>query len=300
MKVLSKGLLRKIDHTGGAFKRGASLTRCSKAGSVNPMQQPVSLAIICLNEAATIERCIRSVPFATDVVVLDSGSTDGTREIAAACGARVFNEDWRGFRAQKQRATDLCASDWVLSLDADEALSPDSQKELQDLISKSTLEDQDGFELPRLSWNMGRWIRHGGWFPDRQLRLFHRRRASWQGGERVHERVSATRVANLTAPIFHWPFETIAEQIATNNRYSGLGAAELRAKGARFSLIRLIFKPCSKFFETYFLKLGFLDGLPGFIISVGAAYSVFLKFAKLWESETLPADARQKPNSPDA
>ncbi len=243
----------------------------------------LSLAIICLNEAAMIERCIRSVPFATDVVVLDSGSTDGTREIAAALGARVFDEEWRGFRAQKQRATDLCKNDWVLSLDADESLSENSIREISMLFSRPLV--NEGYEFPRLSWTMGRWIRHGGWYPDWQLRLFNRKLANWQGGEHVHERVSAANVGRLKEPIQHFPFENLAEQVATNNRYSGLGASELQTRGVRFSCLKLVFKPISKFLETYILKRGFSDGFPGFIISVGAAYSVFLKFAKLWELE---------------
>jgi glycosyltransferase involved in cell wall biosynthesis len=250
----------------------------------------LSLAIICLNEAANIERCIRSVPFADEVVVVDSGSRDGTPEIARGLGARVFHEEWRGYREQKKFATDRCAHDWVLSLDADEALSVEAQAEVKALLESPGLETADGFEFPRLSFNLGRWIRHGGWYPDRQLRLYHRHRAEWRGGGHVHERIAAERVARLKHPILHWPFPTHAEQVATNNRYSGLGAKELFDRGARFSLPKLFFKPVSKFIETYFLKRGFLDGLPGFIISVGAAYSVFLKFVKLWELERSPTD----------
>jgi glycosyltransferase involved in cell wall biosynthesis len=246
---------------------------------------PLSLAIICLNEAENIERCIRSVPFASEVVVVDSGSVDGTREIAERLGARVLHQEWRGFRAQKDFATQQCSNDWVLSLDADEALSPEAAAETQRLLESLDLDAHDGFEYPRLSWNLGRWIRHGGWYPDRQLRLYHRRRASWAGGDHVHERVKAERVRKLRHPILHWPFIDLSEQIHTNNRYSSLGARELFDRGRRFSVAKLILKTSSKFIETYFLKRGFLDGLPGFIISVGAAYSVFLKFAKLWEIE---------------
>jgi glycosyltransferase involved in cell wall biosynthesis len=246
---------------------------------------PLSLAIICLNEATNIERCIRSVPFASEVIVVDSGSTDGTPELAAKLGAKVFVEEWRGFRAQKQRATDLCQYDWVLSLDADEALSEESAREVRSLLTSANLTDHDGYNFPRLSWNLGRWIRHGGWYPDLQLRLFDRTRSSWQGGDKVHERVSAKNIGRLDHPIHHFPFPDLAEQVATNNRYSGLGAEELVAKGKRFSIWKLVFKPVSKFLETYLIKRGFLDGLPGFIIAVGAAYSVFLKFAKLWETE---------------
>jgi glycosyltransferase involved in cell wall biosynthesis len=250
---------------------------------------PLSLAIICLNEAANIERCIRSVPIANDIVVVDSGSRDETVAIAKRCGARVFNYEWRGFRDQKRLATELCANDWVLSLDADEALSPEALAEIKAMMSESQktgkLESTDGFEFPRLTWNLGRWIRHGGWYPDWQLRLYHRGRARWEGGEHVHERVEALRHVRLQQPILHWPFSSLAEQIETNNRYSGLGARELVRRGKKFSLTKLMFKPVSKFLETYLLKGGFRDGLPGFIISVGAAYSVFLKFAKLWEME---------------
>jgi glycosyltransferase involved in cell wall biosynthesis len=252
--------------------------------SISPRVR-ISVAIISLNEADNIERCLRSVPFADDFVVLDSGSTDRTREIAAACGARVFDEEWRGFRAQKQRATQLCQYDWVLSLDADEALSPESAKEIQMLLESSSLESFDGYESPRLTRNLGRWIRHGGWYPDRQLRFYNRKRATWQGGEHVHERVQAGNVKRLEHPILHWPFLNLTEQVATNNRYSGLGARELFERGKKFSYTKLVFKPISKFLETYLLKRGFQDGLPGFIVAVGAAYSVFLKFAKLWEFE---------------
>lgn len=259
-----------------------------------PARARLSLAIICLNEAANIERCLRSVPFADDVVVLDSGSQDATREIAAAAGARVFNEEWRGFRAQKQRATDLCQNDWILSLDADEALSPESAQEILALLESPTLDAFDGYEMPRLSWNLGRWIRHGGWYPDRQLRLFDRRRASWQGGEHVHERVSAQNVKRLVYPLRHFPFETLSEQVSTNNRYSSLGADELRRRGKRFSYFKLVWKPVSKFLETYIIKCGFMDGTAGFVIGVSAAYSVFLKFAKLWEMERVTNSESKK------
>ncbi len=251
---------------------------------------PLSLAIICLNEAPNIERCIRSAPFADEVVVVDSGSTDGTREIAERCGAKVYLREWRGFRDQKRLATELCSHDWVLSLDADEALSAEAQAEIQELLKSARLDDFDGYEFPRLSWNLGRWIRHGGWYPDYQLRLYNRRRARWEGGEHVHERVQAPRVKRLKSQILHWPFADLAEQVNTNNRYSTLGAAELRSRGKKFSIVKLLFKPLSKFFETYVLKGGFLDGLPGFIVAVGAAYSVFLKFAKLWELERLKSN----------
>lgn len=243
----------------------------------------MSLVIISLNEEANIERCIRSAPWVNDVVVLDSGSTDRTQEITRSLGARVFVEPFRGFRAQKQRATDLANNNWILSLDADEALSEKASAELEQFVAdEQRLNKYDGVEMPRLSFHMGRWIRHGGWYPDRQLRLFNRKSAAWAKGH-VHERIEAKRVCELKSELLHWPFGSLSEQVRTNNEYSTLGARDLFDRGKKFSFLKLIFKPISKFLETYVVKLGFLDGMPGFIIAVGAAYSVFLKFSKLRE-----------------
>lgn len=253
---------------------------------------PVSLVIITLNEEKGIARAIESAGFCSDVVVLDSGSTDNTCQIARELGARVFLEEWRGFQAQKQRATELAVNDWVLSLDGDEAVSSELREEIKSILSSwARGEEQshyttDGYRIPRLTWNLGRWIRHGGWYPDFQLRLFNRTRAKWVGGQ-IHERVKASRVERLKGALLHYPFARHFDQVATNNRYSGLGAEALHSSGQKFKVSKLILKPVSKFVETYIFKRGFLDGLPGFIIAVGAAYSIFLKFAKLWEIQKL-------------
>jgi len=242
---------------------------------------PVSLVIITLNEEAHIERCLKSVPWAKDVVVLDSGSQDSTVDRAKKLGARTFVESFRGFREQKQRATDLAQEDWVLSLDADEALSPELNEEIQGIFRSGT-PSANGYETPRLSYHLGRWVRHGGWYPDYQIRLFNRKHCQWVGGH-VHERVSGQNIKRLNSPILHWVFKDLADQVDTNNEYSSKGALDLRDRGVRPSLVKMTLKPISKFLETYIWKRGFLDGRSGFIISVGAAYSVFLKFAKLWE-----------------
>lgn len=248
----------------------------------------LSLIVITLNAEKHIARCLKSVPFAADVVVLDSGSTDRTVEIARGLGARVFSEEWRGFGPQKRRATELARTDWVLSLDADEALSPESATELAGLLAAGDVERADAYSFPRLSYHMARWIRHGGWYPDWQTRLYHRGRAGWSA-DQLHEKVEAAKIERLKSPLHHWVFTNLSDQVRTNDRYSGLGSAKLAREGRRFSLFNLIVKPKVKFFEVYFWKRGFLDGLPGFIIAVGAAYSVFLKWAKLWESERVTA-----------
>ncbi|XGC82296.1 glycosyltransferase family 2 protein [Bdellovibrio bacteriovorus] len=243
---------------------------------------PISLVIITLNEEAHIERCIRSAPFVDDVVVVDSFSTDRTVEIAKACGARVFQEKWRGFGPQKAFATEQAKNPWVLSLDADEALSPELASEL--ITKFRSLDDQAGYLFPRRSFHLGRWIDHGGWYPDYQLRLFNKSKSQWNSAD-LHEKVEVSKKLKMEKDLHHWVFDSLSDQVITNDRYSTLGAQQLAAKGAEFSYLKLIFKPWGKFIETYFFKAGFKDGLPGFIISVGAAYSLFLKFAKLWEME---------------
>ena len=243
---------------------------------------PLSLVVITLNEQENIQRCLKSVPFAQDIIVLDSGSTDRTREVAESMGARVFNEKWRGYYGQKVRATELAKHDWVLSLDADEALSSQLIQEIQALFAGKNGELADGYEMARLSFHLGRWIRHGGWYPDRQIRLFHRQRCQWRSGH-LHERVEGNNIARAKGNLLHYVFKDLADQVETNNEYSSLGAKDLVAQGKAFILIKLIFKPLLKFIETYIYNRGFLDGLPGFIIAVGASYSLFLKYAKHWE-----------------
>ena len=256
------------------------------------LQLPMSLVVITLNEEANIERCLKSVPFAAEIIVVDSFSTDRTVEIAQKCGARVIQEKWRGFGAQKAFAAQAARHDWILSLDADEALSPELAQELQQKFTQ--LDPVAGYRLPRLSYHLGRWIRHGGWYPDYQLRLFNKKFAQWNTAE-LHEKVEVKKALDLQSNLLHWVFKDISDQVKTNDRYSSLGADALYEKGKRFSLVKLVAKPISKFLETYFWKLGFLDGIAGFVISVGAAYSVFLRWSKLWEVERKPRDLNVKP-----
>lgn len=241
---------------------------------------PLSVVILTKNEAANIARCLESVPFASEKIVLDSGSQDNTVAIAKNLGAKVFSEEWRGFYRQRIRGTELASHRWILSLDADEAISPELAEEIKAILSSSEL--AGAYALPRISFHLGRWIYHGGWYPDWQVRLFDRQRAKWQDGE-VHERVVADDIKKLKNPIRHWVFEDLSDQVDTNNRYSSLGAKQLARSGQNFSWLRTLFKPAGKFFECYVVKRGFLDGAPGFFIAVSAAYSMFLKQAKLWE-----------------
>ncbi len=241
---------------------------------------PLSLIVITLNEERNIERCLRSVPFASDVVVVDSGSRDRTRELATRLGARVLEKSWTGYGPQKKFATEQAREDWVLSLDADEVLSPELAAEIQQKFA--SLDPQTGYEMPRKSWHLGQWIRYGGWYPDYQLRLYNRKYSQWPDSQ-IHERVQASKVARLSEPLLHYVFRDLADQVETNNRYSSLLAEKDVQAGKKFSWLKLVVKPGTKFLETYFLKLGFLDGRAGFLISVSAAYSIFLRWAKIGE-----------------
>lgn len=243
---------------------------------------PISLVVITFNEEANIERCLKSAPFVDDIVVVDSHSTDHTVQIAQNAGARVIQEKWRGFGPQKRFATNLAKNPWVLSLDADEALSPELAAEIFE--SFADLDPQTGYLIPRRSYHMGRWINFGGWYPDLQLKLFNTQHAQWTEAE-VHEAIKVPKTQALKRDILHWVFESLSDQVVTNDRYSTLSAQQLHAQGKRFSYLKLFFKPLGKFLETYIVKQGFRDGMPGFIIAIGAAYSLFLKFAKLWEIE---------------
>lgn len=243
-----------------------------------------SLVIIAKNEEKNLKRCILSVPLAKEVIVVDSQSTDRTVEIAASLGARVLQKEWQGFGAQKKWAASQASFDWILSLDADEEASPEFLAELQERFS--SLDPQAVYAIPRVSFHLGRWIRHGGWFPDFQGRLFNRKSSQWNE-DALHEKVVGARRLEFASPLRHYVFRDLSHNVVTNDRYSSLGAQDLHKRGKRFSVLKLVFKPWIKFIECYFFKLGFLDGLPGFIIAVGAAYSIFLRWAKLWELERL-------------
>lgn len=256
------------------------------------MSESISLVIIAFNEERNIERCIKSVPFARQIIVVDSFSKDQTSEKAKALGAKVFQKEFLGFREQKNYALSLASESWILSLDADEALSVELAEEISNVLKNPS--EFDAYKMPRLSFHLGRWIKHGGWYPDYQTRLFKKSAAKWSGGE-IHEYVEVKgKVGVLKNNLQHFVFENIFDQIKTNNKYSSHGAIQLFKTDKSFSLLKLVFKPFGKFFECYFWKLGFLDGAAGFIIALAAAQSMFLKHAKLWELHDFN---EQRPNA---
>lgn len=242
----------------------------------------VTAVIITFNEAQNISRCLKSLSFCKEVLVVDSFSTDGTTEIASRLGARVVQEAWRGFAEQRNFANALVETPWVLSIDADEEVSPALQAEIRAVIAEGSW---PVWSIPRKNFHSGAWIRHGGWYPNRLVRLFKLSSGTWAGDE-VHEFwQSAQTPRPLHADLHHYSFASITDQVLRNDKYSTLLARRLIKQGGRFHWWWLLCKPPTKFFETYILKKGFLDGGLGFIIAVSAAYSVFLKWAKVWECQ---------------
>ncbi len=250
-------------------------------------QLPVTVTIITLNEEEKIANAIKSVSWSKEVLVVDSGSTDKTREIATRLGAKVLVHAWQGYGQQKNFAQDHASYDWVLNIDADEAVSPELSTEIFRVFQDGPdgQPRSSGFLVPRKTYYLGRWIQYGGWYPNYLVRLVDRKQARWTEPF-VHEELQVRgEVQKFSAPLLHDAFSSIEDQIMTNLKFSRLGSEDLKRKGKKASLSRLILKPIGKFFETFFLKRGFLDGLPGFIISVNAAHSMFLKYAYLNESE---------------
>jgi glycosyltransferase involved in cell wall biosynthesis len=261
------------------------------------MQSTLSVAIITLNEEANLPRTLASVRFADEVIVLDSGSTDRTLEIAGSYpNTRVISEPWKGFSAQKNAAIDKCTSQWVLSLDADEELSPELQIEMRTLLTGDP--PADAYLLRRRNLFLGKWIKHGGFYPDSKLRLFRRNSASFtptRFAERpVHETIAFEgKLDTLRHDIIHHAYPELESYIEHMDRYSTLGAELLVSKGkvsrslfAFFS--NIFFVPQLTFFKNYILRFGFLDGREGLLLHLYHSTYVSWKYAKAWRASVQP------------
>ena len=246
----------------------------------------ISAVIIAKGEAKRIEACVASVSFCDEVVVLDSGSTDGTQALARALGARVVETDWPGFVAQKNRAAAAAENDWVLSIDADERVDDALRREIE-AIRATGEPSAAAYQVKRHVFYLGRWIDHGGWYPEWRARLFDRRRARW-GGTDPHDHVEADGpVARISrGDLEHFTYDSIADHLAQIDRFTTIAAGEKAKAGARRSLVAMVARPPWAFFRRYVLQAGFLDGRAGFVIARLAAYYVFLKWAKLWELQS--------------
>jgi glycosyltransferase involved in cell wall biosynthesis len=243
----------------------------------------LSACIITRDEEDRISACLASLAWCDEIVVVDSHSTDRTRDIAAAAGARVIERDWPGFAAQKEFAIRAARHDWVFSVDADERPSQALRGEIEDL-RRAGFPAAAGWEMPRLSFYLGRWIRHGTWYPNRCLRLFDRRRGRFcdHRSYAVHERVEVDgNVRRLRGDLLHHPYRDLGDQLRTIDRYTTLMAEGLHRGGRRTSVAEVVLRPWVDFLTFYVLRRGFLDGWQGLLLAQLGAHSVRVKYAKL-------------------
>ena len=241
---------------------------------------PLTVAIIALNAAGQIGPCLASVAFADEIVVVDSGSTDGTQEIVRSHGGRVEHKDWMGFGRQKQHAVACARNDWVLCLDADERVTPELERSIRSAMAGGRYH---AWRVARRNRFLGRWLAHGEGYPDWTLRLFQRAHAGWSNDE-VHESVlTTTEVGRLEGDLLHDSAEDVATYLAKQNRYSTLHAEALYKQGVRASYWRLAASPLMRFVKFYILRLGFLDGGPGLAHIVIGCNNTFQKYLKLIE-----------------
>jgi len=242
----------------------------------------ISAVVITYNEEKNIRRCLQALRWAREIVVVDSVSTDRTVQIAQEYAGRVIVHPFEGYVGQKNYALDQATLEWVLSVDADEVVTPELLARIEEVWVREK-ELYDGFNVNRLSQFSGKWIRHCGWYPDKKLRLFRRSKGRWVG-EDLHEKVQLKgRVRDLDADLLHYTYQNLSVNIEKIQKYSAIFAVAQHKRGRRASLLDLIGRPAAKFLKAYVLKKGFLDGRHGLILSGTAAYSVFLKYAKLWE-----------------
>jgi len=242
----------------------------------------ISAVIITYNEEKRLEPALKSLEgVASEIIVVDAYSQDKTLKIAKKYTDKVFQRKWTNFADQKNFANRQAAFPWILSLDADERLSPQLREEI--LALKAEEPPWSGFSMPRQVFYLGRWIRHSGWYPDRKIRLFRKDKAYWEG-EYIHEDLKIEgRVVKLKGAIHHFTYRHIQDHLDRINVFSELGAKKLYAKGKKCRWYHLIFLPFFRFAKSYFLKAGFLDGFAGLVISVLNGYSIFIRYAKLKE-----------------
>ena len=261
----------------------------------------LSACIITLNEQDNLPECLRSLRLAEEIVIVDSGSTDDTRRIAKASGARIYRRAFDNYIDQKNFAIEKAKGPWILFLDADERVSVSLEKEIREIFRDQSRSPEAGairpvgYEIPRSTFYLGRWIRHSGWYPDYTVRLFQKGSGRYEG-RTFHEKVNLRGAGGrLKEPILHFSYRNIREHLAVINRYSDLFAAERCALGRRNGILFSLGKGIVKFLTMYIWKRGFLDGGAGFVIAVLGSYYNFLKYIKVWEvSSSVPVRPPEK------
>jgi glycosyltransferase involved in cell wall biosynthesis len=247
------------------------------------VREKISACITAFNEEKKIRRCLASVSWADEIVVVDSFSTDNTVDVCREFTEHVHRHEWLGYIGQKNLIKDMAAGPWILFVDADEEVSENLREEILREMESGAANNYAGYEFPRMVRYLGRWIRHGDWYPDVKLRLFRKEHGECAGVE-PHDRIVVRgKVKRLKGNLFHYTYEGIPDQVSAINKFSTITAHGWYENNKPFRLRHLVFRPPLRFLRAYVLHRGFLDGLPGFMIAVMAAYGVFIKYAKLWE-----------------
>ena len=248
-----------------------------------PPVYKLSVTVITRDEEAQIDACLESVRWADEIVIVDTGSVDRTVEICAKYTPQVYTRAWQGYAQAKNAALELASGDWILSLDADERASLELQATITTLQRQPMGTCADGYAVPRRNYLWQCWLRHGDLYPDYQVRLFKRGKGCFKT-RRVHESVAINgRIQHLQSPIEHHSYQGISDVIQRLDRYTTLAALDLRDQARSFRCAALVLRPLGRFLRNYLLKQGFRDGIPGLIMAVSYAYSVFVREAKLWE-----------------
>ncbi len=244
----------------------------------------LSAIVVCFNEEQRIEDCLESLRWCDEIVVVDSFSTDRTPEICRRYTDRFYQRPWTGYGDQKAHAHSLATKDWVLLVDSDERVTVALHQEILAALSADGNE-YVAYAVPRLVYYLRRWWWRGGWYPDYDIRLFRRERATW-GGSEPHEKILVDgKVRRLKHPLEHFTYKNIDDHIQRINRFTSISSGELKKTGGRWRLSDALLRPAVRFVRSYFLKRGFMEGFAGFYVALTAAVYVFLKYAKLWELE---------------
>ena len=261
------------------------------------MREKISACITAGNEESNIRRCLRSLAWTDEIVVVDSFSKDRTVEISREFTDRIYQHEWLGYIGQKNLIKDLAAGPWILFVDADEEVSPELRDEIVAEFESGRNAGYDGYEFPRIVYYMGRWIRHGEWYPDLKMRLFRKDRGVCAGNE-PHDRTTVPgKVKRLSGHLHHYTYDNIQDQIRTLNEFAGITAFSMYNAGKPFLWTDLFFRPPVRFIKSFFFKAGFQDGMLGWIIARLSAFGVFLKYAKLYEMYRMDRLRRNEPQS---
>ena len=244
------------------------------------MAVPLSVTIITLNEEKNIERCLKSVAWADEIVVVDSGSSDDTINICQRFGCKIIQTTWLGYGPTKKQAVESATNDWILSIDADEEVTDELRVKIRTILENP---HSQGYRIKRKSFYLGQVVQHCGWDRDYPLRLFNRRYGNFND-KQIHESVEITgQISQIEEPLLHYTYPTLSSHILRLDKYSELGAAAAFQKGKTVSIIGAVMRGLLKFIKMYFLQLGFLDGKIGFVLAYNSAFGVYLKYIKLWE-----------------